>query len=241
MAHRPHPKNASTNPALGPWSTCDRCGFLFNGSKLQFDYQFMGGSVPQSTGFVVCGPCSDRLNFQQALIILPPDPPSFMNVRPENYYVDETTFLTTEDGDVLTTESDVPLSPDIPDQDDVAATSLLASSIVESGGSVAVAYLDLFNGDPSGAGTSVLSAITGSATRTNIASSLTTNAGVATNTSALTVASESAATVNVSYVGIYNAASGGTLLMSGAVSASPTIAEGNVVQFAALGLSIDLN
>jgi hypothetical protein len=117
----------------------------------------------------------------------------------------------------------------------------LGCAIVASGGSVAVAYLDLFDGDPASGGRSVLSAITGSATRTNIASSLTTVLGVAKNPDVIVVSTASESQTNVSWVGLYSAATAGTLLMRGPCSASPTIALGNPVQFPALGLQINLN
>lgn len=241
MTYRPSPKYASKDARRGSWTTCDECGFLWNLSRMQFQYDFMGGSVPQNTGYLVCPRCLDDLNYQRQLLIIPPDPPPIANTRPEPYAVDETDWLTTEDGDILTTESDDPLITDIPNPADDGATVHLACAIAAPGGSVAVVYLDLFNGDPAGAGVSVLAAITGSATRTNIAASLTTNAGVATNTAVITVAAAAASTTNVSYVAVYDAASGGTLVMSGPLSASPTISEGAPVQFDALALSIDLN
>jgi hypothetical protein len=115
------------------------------------------------------------------------------------------------------------------------------SSILAPGGDVSTAYLDLFDGNPSSGGVSVLSAITGSSVRTDIASSLTTTSGIATNTSAIVISAESESQTNISYVGIYSASISGALLMSGTVSASPTIALGNPVRFGALGLTINLN
>lgn len=242
MAYRYHPKNAEVDPDNPQaWARCDRCSFIFNHNKLQFQYDYQGTPMLQNTGFLVCSRCTDVPNPQQAPYILPPDPEPIMNARPETYAVDETNWLTTEDGDIITAEDDDLITPSIPDPTSAATVSVLACSITASGGSVATAYLDLFNGNPATTGTSVLAAITGSATRTNIAASLTTVSGIATNAAALVVDTASAATVNISYVGIYNAASGGTLLMSGTVSASPTIVAGYTVQFNALGLSINLN
>lgn len=210
-------------------------------SSMQFQYDFRGGSVPQNTGFLKCPRCLDPLTYQRQLIVIPPDPPMVFNTRPENYAVDEANWLLTESGLIIDTESDEDMITQIPNPSDDASTSNLICSIVAHGGAVATAYLDLFDGNPSSGGASVLSAITGSATRTNIASQLTTTSGIATNTSAISISTSSASTTNISYVGIYNAASGGTLLMSGTVSATPTIASGNPVQFPALGLSINLN
>lgn len=241
MAHRPHPRGASNDPHLGPWSACDYCGFSFNLSKLQFQYDFMGGSTPQNLGFLVCSKCLDGLQYQNKLLVLPPDPAPIFNTRPENYTVDETNWLTTEDEDILTTEDGVDLITTIPNPADNPGTANVVCSISAPSASVAVMYLDVFDGDPSGSGISVLADITGSATRTNIASSLSIAAGIAQNADTITIASSSGATINVNWIAFYDAASGGSLLMSGTCSVSPSVTEGNPVVFPIEGLQIDTN
>src|SRR5262249_19242830 len=89
MAVRFKPKYASRDPHQGPWCTCDRCGFVWSGSRMAFQYDFMGGAVPQSLGLLVCPICTDDLNWQAKLLILPPDPAPFRNTRAEPYNVDE--------------------------------------------------------------------------------------------------------------------------------------------------------
>lgn len=241
MTYRPYPKYATRDAHAGPLTTCDRCGMLDNGLRMQFQFDFKGGAAPQNAGLIVCDRCQDDFNFQQKLLIIPPDPPTFYNVRPETYAVNETNWLTTTDGqEIITTESDEPIITNFPNPGDVGNASVLTCRISAPGGSVAVAYLDLFVGAPSQGGTSVLQSITGSATRTNIASALTTSGGVATNPDYIVITSASAAQTNLTYVGIFDAATSGTLLMEGAVGASPSIGLGNQVQFNQLGLSITL-
>jgi hypothetical protein len=210
-------------------------------SRMQFQYDYMGGSSPQNLGLIVCGMCLDDLAFQQKLLILPPDPQPIFNTRPENYVVDETSWLTTQDDSIISAQDGELFITSIPNPSDAANTSVLASTIRYPSGSVSTVYLDLFDGNPATNGRSVLSAITGSAVRTNIASQLTTVSGIAENTSPIVVSSSSASTTNISYAAVYSASSGGTLLASGSLSASPTIAKGNPVQFASLGLQINLN
>lgn len=208
---------------------------------MSFQYDFRGGSAPINTQILRCVRCQDGLQWQARLLIIPPDPPTFYNVRPENYTVDETNWLTTTDGqEIITTESNEPIITNFPNPGDAGNASILTCRISAPGGSVAVAYLDLFLGAPSQGGVSVLQSITGSATRTNIASALTTSGGVATNPDYIVITSASAAQTNLTYVGIYDAATHGTLLMEGAVGASPSIGLGNPVQFNQLGLSITL-
>lgn len=242
MSYRWHPKNADVDPDNPrAWGTCDRCGMVHNLYKLQWQLAYMGSVNPQNTRFLVCPTCLDPLNSQDTPNILPPDPLPVYNARPEPYAIDETSWMTTEDEDIITTQDGELFITSIPNPSDAANTTNLYCSIGSSGGSVATAYLDLFDGDPAGSGRSVLSAITGSSTRTDIAADLTTISGVATNPDYIVISSASASQTNVSYVGIFDAATDGTLLMSGPVSASPTIADGNPVQFDPLALNINLN
>ena len=251
MPNRPHGRAGAQVPGKGPLAICDRCGFLYYQQDLVWQYDYLGGAVPQSLGVLVCRrTCLDELNHANQLLIIPPDPPPIFNARPEFYDVDETNWLTTEDEDIITTQSDSELITSIPDPASAANTACIFTSLVASGVTLTVAYLDLFNGNPAGTGRSVLSTITGSATRTNVLSSLTTTNGIATNTDVLTVSSASAAATPLNYVAIYDAASGGNLITSGScsVSTDPTsianpimVANGAVVQFNALGLAINLN
>ena len=104
MAHRPHPRGTTRNPADGPWTACDDCGFLYSQNRMAFQYDFYGGTVPQNSGFLKCPTCMDDLAYQFKLLILPPDPKPIMNTRPENYFVDETDFRVTQEDEVRVTE-----------------------------------------------------------------------------------------------------------------------------------------
>lgn len=183
----------------------------------------------------------DALGYQQKLIILPPYPSPIFNTRPENYIVDESNWLTTQSGVTIDTEAGSKITTNIPNPSDNANTAVLTAVLSYHLGSVVVAYLDLFNGSPSAGGVSVLANVTGSSVRPNIASQLQiTSKNVAVNPDVLTVTASAVSITNVGFVAIYNAASGGTLLVSGPVSASkPSIIAGAVVQFNALGLSIN--
>jgi hypothetical protein len=244
MAYRWRPKNAEVdadNPRA--WATCDRCGWIHNLHKLQFQYAYQGSSQPQNTRFLVCTRCLDPLNPQSMPYILSPDPMPVFNARPgASDLYGEASYLVAEDESILTTEGGDSLITPIPDPTVQANTTNLLCTIEAPGGDVSVAYLDLFDGDPSSGGRSVLSAITGSATRTNISGDLTTTAGVATNTEPIIVSSASKSQTNVNWCGLYSASISGALLMSGRVSVTPfTIAEGNPVRFNTFGLSINLN
>lgn len=209
---------------------------------MQFQYDFRGGSTPDNTGFLVCPRCVDDLNFQRKLIIIPPDPPPLANTRPENYIVDESNWLTTQEGDTLTTQDGERFIAQIPNPAQVAATAHLETTIAYGLGSLpAACYLDIFLGDPAAGGTSVLAQITGSATRTNIVADLGTASGKAVNPDRIIVAASASAGVNLSYSAIYDAATSGTLLMSGPLNVrGPFVTAGNPVVFDALAITINL-
>ena len=82
------PKYASRNARMGPWVTCDQCGFIWSQSSMQFQYDFEGGSVPQNTNFLVCPKCVTPYTYQRKLLVIPPDPPPKFNLRPANNEVD---------------------------------------------------------------------------------------------------------------------------------------------------------
>lgn len=214
-----------------------------------YQYAYMGGSVPQNTGFLHCPRCIDALNPQFMLFILPPDPPPQLVLRPEPYAVDETNFLVTEDDDqYVTMTGDDYITSNPNPADDANTAVLVLNADLSYAGAVTVAYFDLFNGDPANGGTSVLSLITGSATRTNVYGDLEADSSnVLLNSEVITIDTSAGATAgavaealtNLTHIGIYNASSGGTLLTSGPLRVTwPTIVEGCVVQFNQLGLAI---
>ncbi len=239
------PKLAEVDPDNpNAWSTCQRCGFITNISKMVWQWDFRGTPNPINTRILTCGrsTCLDVPQPQNAPIILSPDPEPVFNARPYPYALEESSWLLTQDGSVITTEDGTYIGTAIPNPQSDAATAHLLSSISASGGSVATVYLDIFNGNPSAGGVSVLSAITGSSVRTDLASDLTTVSGIAKNTDTIVVALESGATVNTNWIGIYSASISGALLMSGECSVvAQSVTEGNPVVFDALGLQIDLN
>lgn len=197
----------------------------------------------QSTGMLHCPKCYDPPTWQRSLIVIPPDPPMLFNTRPENYVVDGTNWLTTMDDVIYDTVSGTDYITSNPNPSQVGNTTNLVASLTYSSGSISSVYLDLFNGDPRSGGVSILAAITGSATRSSISSSLSVNAdNIAVNPDFLIVTSGAVSASNVSFIGLYSAASGGLLLCSGTVSATyPTIAQGTAVQFEQLALEVDLN
>lgn len=224
-----------------PAAICDRCGFRYNLNKLQYQFDYLGSRSPQNRRILVCDRCYDVPNPQLTPLILSPDPPMLANARPETYALDETSWMTTQDDDIIDTQDGEHFITPIPNPADAANTTNLFSVLeLFSGDPTTTAYLDLFDGDPSVDGTSVLAAITGSSTRTNVANSLTVVTGDAVNPRPIVVASASARQTNISFAGFYDAATGGTLIARGPVSVSQTIAYRNPVRFNSLGLRINV-
>ncbi len=225
------------------WSRCDRCGFLTNSNKMVWQFDYRGTPNPVNTRILTCGrsTCLDVANIQLSPIILSPDPEPVYNARPYPYILEDS-WLITEGGSILTTQDDIDLGTELPNPQDDAATAHLQTLILAPGGSVATVYLDIFNGNPSTTGRSVLASITGSSVRTDLASQLTTVSGIAKNADTIIIAAESAATVNTNWIGIYSASISGALLMSAECSVNgPVVTVGHPVVFDALGLQINLN
>lgn len=249
MAYRWHPKYSETDPdSPRAWGTCDRCGFVWPLYKLQWQFDYQGASVLQNLRILVCDPCYDVPQPQTSPYILPPDPLPVYNARPESYTLDETSWLSTQDGDPLATQNDDPIITPIPNPSNTADTASIQGSLDAGGLSLAALYLDLFNGNPATTGRSVLAAITGSATRTNIITDLTlvpasrgSDIYNMLNTDVITVSTGSASVTNLNYIGFYDSAIAGTLLFSGPVAVASHgggINVGTTVQFNALELII---
>lgn len=62
---------------------CDRCGFRYNHSKLQFQFEWMGPRL-QNTNFLVCQRCLDKPNPGNRPVNPGPDPVPIRNPRPFN-------------------------------------------------------------------------------------------------------------------------------------------------------------
>lgn len=128
MSYRPSPKYASKDAHRGAWTTCDRCGFISNQSDMQFQYDFLGGPTPQNTGYLYCPRCIDGLRFQNKLLIIPPDPPPIFNTRPEPYTVDETSWLETENNEIILTEDGNSVITQVPNPDGSAVNTAKMST-----------------------------------------------------------------------------------------------------------------
>jgi hypothetical protein len=112
MSWRPHPKHTVTDPdSPRAWATCDRTGFVGNIDDLQWQYEWAGTNLVNKRQLVLTD-YLDEPQRQLGTLILPADPPSIMNARPEIYSIDEEgSSLTTESGSLLVAENGRILTP----------------------------------------------------------------------------------------------------------------------------------
>ncbi len=212
MAYRYHGR-AEVNPDNPrAFAICQRCGFITNLYKLSWQWQWQAFTL-YNTGLLVCNECYDKPSEFLKTLVLPPDPPPLYNVRPENYTVDE-------EGPTVDISAFVNLDID----------------------TLTVLYLDLFDGPPSSGGTSVLETLTGSATRTNFFANMgLVSDQVSTSLSDILFVEFALESASVVWIGVYDAATSGTLLGSAQLGAPVTIVMGSGCQIPAGSLQVHLN
>lgn len=81
---RPHGR--ATVSARNPraFGICDRCGFLYNHNRLQWQFDYAGAGLI-NTRVLVCDDCNDVQQPQLRAIILPADPVPIQNPRVQDY------------------------------------------------------------------------------------------------------------------------------------------------------------
>lgn len=92
---RPHGRAhvSSRNPRA--FGICDRCGFLYNHNRLQWQYDWAGASLINKR-ILICDTCNDVPQTQLRAIVVPADPVPIQNPRVQDYYNAETDIRTTQ-------------------------------------------------------------------------------------------------------------------------------------------------
>lgn len=86
---RRHPKRARVDPrSPRAWGTDDRSGFIGNHEDMVWQYEWAGFELINQK-ILVYPDELDIPNRQLGSIVLPPDPPSILNARPEAYDIEE--------------------------------------------------------------------------------------------------------------------------------------------------------
>lgn len=105
-------------------------------------------------------------------------------------------------------------------------------------------FVQLYDGDPTDAGSGGTAITIGSPARTSVASGAgswtrgTGGAGTITNASAITITSSATATASATHFAVFDASATGNLLFFGALTTSKTIASGDEVKFNASALTL---
>lgn len=92
---RPHGRArvSSRNPQA--FAICDRCGFLYNHNRLQWQFDWAGASLINKR-ILVCDSCNDRPQQQLRAIVVPADPVPIMNPRTQDYVSASTDYRVTQ-------------------------------------------------------------------------------------------------------------------------------------------------
>ena len=103
---------------------CDRCGFLYNHDKLQWQFDYAGAGLINKR-ILVCSPCLDTPQNQLRSIILPADPVPIENPRVQDYAAAETDNIAINAPTVTDfwTGIPVPSTTDIITQDGINVTT----------------------------------------------------------------------------------------------------------------------
>ncbi len=81
---RPHGRAQISERAPRALAICERCQFMVNHDTLRWQMRWRGPRL-QNIRLLVCPQCYDTPNENERIIVLPLDPPTIMNARPENY------------------------------------------------------------------------------------------------------------------------------------------------------------
>lgn len=91
---RPHGRASVSVSNPRAFGICDRCGFLYNHHKLQWQYDYRGAALV-NIRILVCDSCLDVAQNQLRNIVIPADPTPIMNARIQDYVAAESDYRTT--------------------------------------------------------------------------------------------------------------------------------------------------
>lgn len=104
---RPHGRArvSARNPRA--FGICDRCGFLYNHTNLQWQYDWAGASLINKR-ILVCNECNDVPQQQLRAIVVPADPVPIQNPRTQDYVNAEQNTRTTQ-GNTVNARTGIPV------------------------------------------------------------------------------------------------------------------------------------
>jgi len=92
---RPHGRASVSARNPRAFAICDRCGFLYNHVRLQWQFDYAGTGLINKR-ILVCSDCNDIPQAQLRAIIIPADPVPIQNPRAQDYVTAETNYRLTQ-------------------------------------------------------------------------------------------------------------------------------------------------
>lgn len=105
---RPHGRASVSSRNPRAFAICDRCGFLYNHDRLQWQYQWAGASI-YNTRKLVCPTCLDVPQEQLRAIVVPADPVPIQNPRVQDYVTAGANFRTTSGQNTVDPTTGLPI------------------------------------------------------------------------------------------------------------------------------------
>lgn len=90
---RPHGRASVSSRNPRAFGICDRCGFLYNHERLQWQFDYAGAGLINKR-ILVCNPCNDTPQSQLRAIVLPADPVPIQNPRVQDYVAASSSDIT---------------------------------------------------------------------------------------------------------------------------------------------------
>jgi hypothetical protein len=104
---RPHGRASVSTRNPQAFGICDRCSFLYNHNRLQWQFDWAGAGLINKR-ILVCNTCLDTPQEQLRAIIVPADPTHILNPRVQNYREAEIDYRVTQ-GNTVNAETGLPV------------------------------------------------------------------------------------------------------------------------------------
>lgn len=105
---RPHGRARVSSRSPRAFGICDRCGFLYNHDRLQWQFDWAGASLINKR-ILVCDTCNDVPQQQLRSIVVPADPTPIVNPRIQDYVTAETNVRYTSGQNTVDPVTNIPI------------------------------------------------------------------------------------------------------------------------------------
>jgi hypothetical protein len=105
---RPHGRASVSSSNPRAFAICDRCGFLYNHIRLQWQFDYAGAGLINKR-ILVCNSCNDVPQAQLRAIVLPADPVPIQNPRVQDYVAASTPTRVTSGQNTVDPVTGIPI------------------------------------------------------------------------------------------------------------------------------------